>query len=473
HEGIIDLPADAPVGADYAAWAGLDDPVIEIAITPNRGDCLGVRGIARDLAAAGLGSLKPLSIPKAASGFDAGMTVTLDFAPDAADACPLFVGRAFRGLTNGDSPRWLQDRLRAIGLRPISALVDVTNYVSIDLCRPLHAFDRAKLTGNVSVRLSAPDERITGLDEGDYALPADTVVIADAAGGAAIGGIMGGLATGVSDATTDAVLEVALFDPIRIAKSGRALGVLSDARRRFERGVDPAFAFDAAEIATAMILEFCGGEASEIFHAGAEPDWRRSYPLPADRTLAMTGVDLPIDRQRAILEALEFGVESDGAGGLTASPPPWRNDIVGTADLVEEVIRIHGYDAIPATPPARAGDGAPRPGRSAPQTRIGAARRALAARGLDEAVTFSFLQHDVAALFGGGGDALRLLNPISADLDCMRPSLLPNLLGAAQRNQDRGAPDVALFEIGPAFDGPRPEDERSLIGGLRAGRDGP
>lgn len=473
HDGIIDLPEDAPVGAAYAAWAGLDDPVIEIAITPNRGDCLAVRGIARDLAAAGLGRLKPLAVPDIAGGFESPVPVALDFPRGAEDACPLFVARVFRGVKNGPSPRWLQDRLRAVGLRPISALVDITNLVSVDLCRPLHVFDQAKLGGGLTARFSRPGETILALDEAEYALPPETVVIADAAGPQAIGGVMGGLQSGVTEGTTDVVLEVALFDPIRIATAGRALGLLSDARRRFERGVDPSFAFDAAQIATQLILDLCGGEASQIIHAGAAPEWHRSITLRRGRVAALTGVDVPMARQQEILTALEFTVAATDAGDLTAAPPPWRSDIVGEADLVEEVIRIYGYDAIPDTPPERLGDGAPKPARRPAQARQGAIRRALAARGLDEAVTFSFLHSELAAHFGGGAPALRLLNPISADLDEMRPGLLPNLLSAARRNLDRGLADLGLFEIGPHFTGPRPEDERWGASGLRMGKTGP
>ena len=465
HDGIAELDPAAPLGAPLTEVMHFD-PVFDISITPNRADCLGVRGVARDLAAGGAGRLKPLAIAPVAGVYASPVGVRLDFPSDAASACPLFIGRHIRGLKNGESPDWLKARLTAIGLRPISALVDITNYIAYDQARPLHVFDAATLKGDLRARLAASGEKVTALNGKTYDLDDDMIVIADDGGPLGLAGLMGGEGSGCTPTTTEIVLEVALFDPVRIAAAGRRLDILSDARFRFERGVDPAFAHPAAELATRMILDLCGGEASELVVAGAEPDWRRRIALDPGRAGALGGMAVAPDRQRAILTDLGCQVEADG-DRLAVEPPSWRADITGPHDLVEEILRIQGYDSIPAVP-------LPRPALPAPvltpaQRRRGWVRRCLAARGLVETVTWSFLASNQASLFGGGAAGLRLANPISSDLDCMRPSALPNLVAAAQRNADRGMRDLGLFEIGPAFDGPEPGQQRLVAVGLRAG----
>jgi phenylalanyl-tRNA synthetase beta chain len=469
HDGIIELVPDAPVGESFAKVAGLDDAVIEVKVTPNRADCLGVHGIARDLAAAGLGKL---ILPDAApvEGRFASPTwvhlATLD-----QKACPLFIGRTIRGVRNGPSPRWLQDRLTAIGLRPISALVDITNFLTFDLNRPLHVFDTARIAGDLVVREARAGERIKALNGREYALDAQMTVIADDAEVLSLGGVIGGESTGCGETTTDVFVEAALFDPVRTAATGRKLSLQSDARYRFERGLDPAFVAPGMEIATRLILELCGGEPSAPVVAGAVPEWQRSYRLRPDRVATLGGVDLPGETQRRILEALGFGVAETG-GGLTVAPPSWRGDIEGEADLVEEILRVHGYDAIAAVPLER-DTALPRPALDPAQRRVGFVRRTLAARGLVEAVTFSFMAAGDAALFGGVKPELRLINPISADLDVMRPSILPNLLAAARRNADRGLADSALFEVGAQYHDDTPEGQATVAAGLRHGQSGP
>ncbi|MCA1908767.1 MAG: phenylalanine--tRNA ligase subunit beta [Magnetospirillum sp.] len=467
HDGIAELAADAPVGAKLVDVISFD-PLIEISITPNRADCLGVRGIARDLAASGLGTLKPLVVNPVKGTHASPITVSLDFPEAARNACPMFVGRHFKGVKNGESPAWLKDRLTAIGLRPISALVDITNYFTFDLGRPLHVFDAAKVKGNaITARLAKPGETLLALNGKEYTLSSEMTVIADAAGPEALGGVMGGEHSGCTEATTEVFLEVALFDPIRTATTGRKLDILSDARFRFERGVDPAFLVDGAELATAMILDLCGGEASDLVVAGAEPDWRQSIALRPERVEALGGVAVETARQVDILTGLGCTVSEHG-GGLLVVPPSWRGDITAEHDLVEEVIRVNGYDLLPATP-------LPRPTMSKPvltpaQRRAAWVRRQLASRGLVETVTWSFLASAQAKLFGGGAAEMHLANPISADLDCMRPSVLPNLVTAAGRNADRGFKDVCLFEIGAQFDGPEPGQQRTVAAGIRLGR---
>lgn len=467
HDGIAELAADSPVGAKLVDVISFD-PLIEISITPNRADCLGVRGIARDLAASGLGTLKPLAVTPVKGTHASPITVTLDFPEEARNACPMFVGRHFKGVKNGESPTWLKDRLTAIGLRPISALVDITNYFTFDLGRPLHVFDAAKVTGNaITARLAKPGETLLALNGKEYTLSSEMTVIADAAGPEGLGGVMGGEHSGCTEDTTEVFLEVALFDPIRTATTGRKLDILSDARFRFERGVDPAFLVDGAELATAMILELCGGEASDLVIAGTEPDWRQSIALRPERVEALGGVAVETARQVDILSGLGCTVSEHG-GGLLVVPPSWRGDITAEHDLVEEVIRVNGYDLLPATP-------LPRPTMSKPvltpgQRRAAWVRRQLASRGLVETVTWSFLPSAQAKLFGGGAAEMHLANPISADLDCMRPSLLPNLITASGRNADRGFKDVWLFEIGAQFDGPEPGQQRNVAAGIRSGR---
>ncbi len=467
HNGIIDLPEDAPVGASYAAWAGLDDPVIEIALTPDRADCAGVRGIARDLAAAGLGRLKPRPFGEPVPGaFPSPLGVTIE----RPDACPMYVGRYFRGVRNGPSPKWLRDRLTAIGLRPISALVDVTNYITFDDARPLHAFDADKVKGGIVVRMAREGETLKALNGKTYALDGEATVIADFEKAEALGGIIGGEDTGCTEATANVFLEAAIFDPVRTAQTGRRYGIDSDARYRLERGVDPAAVAVGVERATRLILEICGGEASDLVIAGEEPDWRRSIRFRPSRTLHLGGVELPKDEQVRILTDLgcTAAPDADDPTQLSVGIPSWRADIHGEADLVEEVLRVHGFDAIPATPLERE-TALTRPALDARQRRVGMARRALAARGLSEAVTWSFMSSGKAGLFGGGQPELALANPISADLDVMRPSILPNLIEAAGRNADRGYPDAALFEVGPAFRDASPEGQDMVAAGVRTG----
>jgi phenylalanyl-tRNA synthetase beta chain len=464
HEGIIELPQDAPVGEQYVSYAGLGDTVLDIKVTPNRADCLGVRGIARDLAAAGLGSFKPLDATAVPGNFLSPIGIRIEDH----SACPLFLGRHLRGLRNGPSPDWLRTRLEAVGLRPISALVDITNFLTLDVNRPLHVFDAGRLQGGLTVRFARPGETLLALNGQEYALDAEITAIADEAGVQSLGGVIGGEATGCTEATTEVFIEAALFDPVRTAATGRRLGISSDARYRFERGVDPAFVEDGLEIATRLMLDLCGGEASEIVTAGATPDWRRHYELRPDRAATLGGLDVSPEEITKILTALGFSVERLAGGKLAAEPPSWRGDIEGEADLVEEVVRIKGYDQIPAVPLDRE-TAVSHPSLTTAQRRAELVRRSLAARGLTEAVTFSFISAREAELFGGARPELRLVNPISADLDAMRPSLLPGLVAAIRRNSDRGFPDVALFELGPLYRDDTPAGQALVAAGLRAG----
>jgi phenylalanyl-tRNA synthetase beta chain len=467
HDGIIELPASAPVGESWAKWASLDDVIIEIALTPNRGDCASVRGIARDLAAAGLGKLRPLEIPKVESSFDSNVKWEIDFPKDCKNACPFVVGRMFRNIKNGESPGWLKNRLKSIGLRPISALVDITNWATFALGRPLHVFDVDKISGNLTMRFARQGETLKALDEKEYKLEDGMIIIADDNGPQGIGGVMGGAASGCSAETKDVFLEVALFDPVRVAETGRKLGILSDARYRFERGIDPTSLEWGTEIASSMILKLCGGEASSLTVAGEEPKWKRQQELRTSRVQSLGGMDLSAQKQEKILSALGFEAELSGQE-IKCQIPPWRPDIEGEADLVEEVMRIQGYDDIPALPlPNNAV--VPAPARSFEQQRIENVRRVLAARGLVEAVTYSFLDSENASHFGQIPDELRIANPISADLDMMRPSILPNLILALSRNQARGLADVNLFEVGPKYTDDSPEGQTTVAGGLRSG----
>ena len=470
HEGIIELPDDAPVGAGFADYAGLNDPVIDINLTPDRADCAGVRGIARDLAAAGMGRLKPLTEGRLnATPVPGSFKSPIGVEIEALDACPYYVGRYFRGVKNGPSPQWLQDKLTAIGLRPISILVDITNYITFDVSRPLHAFDADKVKGGIVVRLAREGETLPALNGKEYLLDPAMTVIADHERAEALGGIIGGETSGCTEETTNVFLEAAIFDTVRTAQTGRRLGVESDARYRLERGVDPAAVVEGIERATRLILDLCGGEASEIVTAGAEPKWKRTLTLRPGRVAALGGVELPRERQERILTDLGFTLEGEDAEGrLVVGVPSWRADVHGEADLVEEVLRVHGFDAIPATPLPRE-TVLTRPALTLKQRRVALAKRTLAARGLSEAVTWSFLSGGVAELFGGGEPGLRLVNPISSDLDVMRPSILPNLIQAAGRNADRGYADVRLFEVGAAFRNPAPDGQDSVAAGIRAG----
>jgi len=472
HAGIIDLPADTGVGRPFAEILGVGDPVIDVAVTPNRADCLGVRGIARDLAAAGLGRLKedPREAAVPAS-FKSPIRWRLAFPPEAASACPFVVGRYFRKLKNGPSPRWLQERLVAIGLRPISALVDITNYVTFDLGRPLHVFDADKLAGDPVMRLARPGESILALNGKSYELDEAMTVIVGHDGIAGLGGVIGGEASGCTEATENVFLEVALFDAIRTAQTGRKLGIESDARYRFERGLDPTSALSGAEVAAHLILELCGGEASEVVSAGTMPEWRREVTLKMDRVQTLGGVAIATDEQRRILRSLGYEV-SEGEGGFRVRPPSWRADVTREPDLIEDILRIYGYDRIEAVPLPLA-SALPPLALTAGQRRARAVRRGLAARGLIEAVTWSFTSAARAALFGGGKADLTLANPISSDLDVMRPSIFPNLIAAAGRNADRGFRDLGLFEVGPQYADDTQKGQALVAAGVRAGMASP
>ncbi len=472
HTGIVDLPPDAPVGDSFARFAGLDDPVIHIGLTPDRADCAGIAGIARDLAAAGLGTVKPRDTTPVPAAFKTGIQISRAFPPDFGDACPLFIGREIRGVTNGPSPKWLQDRLIAIGLRPISALVDITNFFTFDTARPLHVFDAGKIRGSLRLAPTQPGQTLAALNDKTYTMPDDQIIgIHDDTGLISLAGIVGGASTGVGAETRSVYLEVALFDPLRTAMTGRTLGIESDARYRFERGLDPEAAWPLMEAATRMILDLCGGEASEPVSAGAAPDRRQTHPLRHTRVRDLGGLDVPAEEQRAILERLGFTVEA-GDGAFQVTRPSWRGDVHGEADLVEEVLRIKGFDAIPATSMPRPG-AVPPPALTRPQRQRGQVRRALAARGLEEAVTFSFIAASDAAAFGDAGADLRLVNPIASDLDQMRPTSLPSLIRAGGRSHDRGHPNAALFELAPHYRTTTPDGQELVAAGIRQGMTGP
>jgi phenylalanyl-tRNA synthetase beta chain len=468
HNGIIDLTADFPVGTPYAETLGLDDPVIDIAITPNRPDCLGVHGVARDLAAAGLGRLKSPERPVPPATFESSVRIELDFSPETAEACPVFAGRVVRGLRNGASPAWMQARLKAIGLRPISALVDITNYMTFDRGRPLHVYDVKKLTGAVvRARLGRPGESFLALNGRSYEIDGEMTAIADDGGVLGLGGVMGGVTTGVDETTTEVLIESAYFDPTRTAKTGRRTGINSDARYRFERGIDPASCLSGADEAASLILALCGGEASGMVVAGREPVRAFSVDFPVAEVKRLSGLDLPRSDVVATLRALGFKPEGE-TETLTVAVPSWRPDVHGKADLVEEVVRIAGLDRVVSTALPRLADVAGKV-LTPIQVRTRRARRVLAVRGLVEAVTWSFISKSEATLFGGGKPELELANSISAELSDMRPSLIPGLLSAARRNVDRGFSDLALFEVGQVFAGDRPEDQSTSATALRRG----
>ena len=497
HSGIIDLPEDAPLGESYVTWARLDDPVIEIKVTPNRGDALSVRGVARDLAAAGLGTLKPWDVDPVAAAYPS----PLHWRIEDPRACTWVLGRAVRGLRNGPSPKWLQDRLTAIGLRPINALVDVTNFFTYAVGRPLHVFDVAKVAGrDLTMRMARPGEQIVALNGKTYALTEEDGVIADANGPEALGGVIGGEHSGCDEATTECFIECALFDPVRIALSGRRHDVRTDARQRFERGIDPALLPKALDAATRMILDLCGGEASEISAAGAEPAWQREATLRFARIRELGGLDLPAEQAVARLEHLGFTVTARDAARVTVAVPSWRNDIAAAGalaqdpslpkdraaaaaegcaaiepecDLVEEVLRLGGLDAVPPVSLPVASP-VPRPSLTPKQTRAALARRVLASRGLQDCVTYGFLARGQAALFGATPEALRLENPIASDLDQMRPTPLASLALAAARNAARGFGDAALGEIGGAYRDPAAGvSQLAVAAGVRAGMTAP
>ncbi len=461
HDGIIELPADAPVGESYAEWAGLGDPVIEINLTPNRPDCTGVNGIARDLGATLIGDYKE-NAPKPVKGtFPCPVQVTIE----APELCPAFGLRLVRGVKNGPSPDWLQKRLIAIGLRPINALVDITNFVTFDRGRPLHVFDAKKVHGNLTVRRAKNGETLLALDGKTYMLDEATCVIADAKGVESLAGIMGGEESGCDANTTDVLIESALWNEFNIAQTGRKLSINTDARYRFERGVDYAFTQPGLELATQMVMDFCGGEPSEIIMAGDPTPKETIIDFPLSELPRLAGLKLPLNDVRLVLEKLGFFAAGQGER-VKVAVPSWRPDVHGRADIVEEVVRIVGVDRVPSTPFPRGGH-ARKPVLTSIQNRTRKARRALAARGLTEAVTWSFISRREAELFGGGQPELALANPIAAELSDMRPSLMPGLIMAAQKNADRGYADVGLFEVGQVFKGDRPEDQFTAATGLR------
>lgn len=469
HDGIIELPS-GEVGERFIDWLAKNDPskvdtTIEIAITPNRPDALGVRGIARDLAARGLGKLKPRAVDPVEATFQSDLTVSID--DDTLDGAPVFMGRLIKGVKNGPSPEWLQDLLRAIGLRPISFLVDVTNYFTYDRNRPLHVFDADKVKGNLRVHRAVGGEQIVALDDKTYTLQAGQMVISDDNGVQSIAGIMGGEATGCTEDTVNVFVESAYWDPIQIAYAGRALKINSDARYRFERGIDPAFTAEGLEHAVRMIVDDAGGEASKVVVAGKVPNVARAYKLDAKRVISLVGMDIPESTQRQTLTALGFRLEGD-----MAHVPSWRPDVLGEADLVEEVARIASLTKLVGKPLPRM-VGVPKPILTTLQSRQQMAKRTVAGLGYNECVTYSFIDREAAAMFGGGDDATMLQNPISADLSHMRPGLLPGLLRAAARNQARGFADMALFEVGHAFQGGEPGEQHVQIAGILIGRTGP
>jgi phenylalanyl-tRNA synthetase beta chain len=472
HDGILDLPGAAPVGAAYAQWASLDDPLVEIDLLPNRPDAAGINGIARDLAAAGLGKLKSEAITPVEGGFPCPVAVRLDFAPEATHLAPAFALRLVKGVRNGQSPDWMQRRLKAVGLRPINALVDITNYLTFDRARPLHVFDAKKVIGNLTVRRAKPGEELTALDGRTYRLDADNVVIADDAGVESLAGIMGGQASGCDAATTDVLIESALWDPANIARSGRRLGINSDARYRFERGVDPAFCLPGLELATRLVIELCGGVVSQITLAGRIPRPGQRIMFPWSEVKRLTGLELDSSEMVGILESLGFELAdfAGTTGEVVVKAPSFRPDIEGTADLVEEIVRIAGLDRVlPVQMPRAHGQDVAGPVLTPLQKRVRSATRALAANGLVEAMTWSFVSRQRALMFGGGASSLALVNPIGPELSDMRPSLLPGLIAAAQRNADRGHGDVALFEVGQIFLSDDAEGQKIAASAIRRG----
>lgn len=465
HDGIIDLSGDAPVGTPFASYAGLDDPVIDINLTPNRPDCTSIHGIARDLAASGLGTLKPHAKPALELKGETTVGLTIDL--DDAQLCPGFGLRLVRGVKNGPSPAWMQQRLKSIGLRPINALVDITNYMTFDQGRPMHVFDAAKVKGDLVVRRAIEGETVLALDTREYKLSSSNVVIADDNGVESIGGIMGGEHSGCDENTTDVLIESALWDPINIAKSGRTLGIITDARYRFERGVDPEYMVPGLDRTTQLVLELCGGVAAEAKVVGYNAYEPKVVDFPYSEVKRLTGLEISTEESRHILTRLGFTVEGAGER-VSVKIPSWRPDVDGKADLVEEVMRIHGVDHIKPEPLESLGNVN---GKilTTLQIRTRLAKRSLAARGMLEAVTWSFISEAQAKLFGGGAPSLKLANPIAADMSDMRPSLLPGLLSAAQRNADKGFGDVAIFEVSGTYESDTPEGQRRVAGGVRRG----
>ena len=462
-DGIMELPDDAPVGQSFATWKGLDDPVFEIGLTPNRADCTGVHGIARDLAASGLGKMKQNNDPVIKGEGACPVSVTIEDT----DLCPAFGLRLVRGVKNGPSPDWMQDRLRAIGLRPINALVDITNYITFDRGRPLHVFDAAKVEGNLRVGPAKGGEEFEGLDGKTYTMQAGMTIISDDEGMESLAGIMGGETTGCDETTTDVLVESALWSEEATAATGRKLGINTDARYRFERGVDPAYMRPGLDYATQMVIDLCGGEPTEAVIAGEVPDIDRVIDFPLSEIKRLTGLDVPSHEVKAIFQGLGFWMAGNGSP-VKVAVPSWRADVEGKADLVEEIMRIVGVDRIPLVP-SLGRDEVVKPVLTPLQVRTRKARRVLASRGLTEAVTWSFISKEQAQLFGGGDKALELANPIATELSDMRPSLLPGLLLAAQRNTDRGYGDVGLFEVGQVFEGGEPGEQSMQAASVRTG----
>lgn len=461
-DGIIEMPvSNDNIAQNYAKIAGLDDPIIEIAITPNRGDCLGVYGIARDLAAAGLGTLKPLDIPQNSGDFKSEIAVNIADKTE----CPLFVGRHFKNLKNAQSPDWLQNRLNAIGIKPKSALVDITNYITFEFGRPLHVYDAKKIDGALDIRSAKAGEKFTSLEDKEYNLNEKITVVADNSQAQAIGGVIGGAASGCTDSSDEIFLEVALFNPISVANSGRKLDIITDSRYRFERSVDSQFVMDAAEITTKMILDICGGTTSELVISGKVPEFNKQINFDFDYVKARSGVDISQEQSSEILTSLGFIVD-----GNIITVPSWRSDVEGKADIVEEIIRIFGFENIPSLKLPESSTNDFTPVLSSAQKRVSNARRSLASRSMVEAISWSFMKSDKAEFFGKLQDSLRLQNPISHDLDCMRPSILPNLIDAVARNNARGVENLAFFEIGLIFESTKPEGQRQVLAGLREGK---
>lgn len=468
HDGIIEVDDALEVGTPMAQIFGLDDPLFTIDLTPNRVDCAGVRGVARDLAAAGLGTLKALEAPKVAGTFKSPVSVSIEDQ----DGCKLFLGRAIRGVKNGPSPEWLQSALKAVGLRPISALVDITNYFSMDLCRPLHVYDMRKLSGNIVVREGKEGEQFDALNEKSYTAQGGEVAITDNSGIIGFGGIMGGSSTSCDEATVDVFLECAYFSPLRMAKTGRAHGIDSDARYRNERGIDPVFSFDAMELATQMILDLCGGEASELVQAGALPAWEKTVDYDPATVKNLIGMDVEPARQKDLLTKLGFEIK-ESSGKFSVAVPPWRGDIWGEdtdgrADLAEEIMRVVGLDDLPSVS-VRSESTVAQPAETQTLSRVRQARNALTSRGLHECITWSFMGKELAGIFGSNDNALTLVNPISAEIDQMRPTILPNLIMAAANNQARGFGNVALCEVGPIFKSVKPDGQQIVAAGIRTG----
>lgn len=466
HDGIIEVDDSFEIGTPMADVFGLNDPVIEINVTPNRADCTGIYGIARDLAAAGLGKLIHFESDVSSGEYASPVSITLED-----EGCPHFVGRGVKNIKNGASPKWFQDLLKAVGLRPISALVDITNFMSMAYGRPLHVYDVDKLTGNITVRTTKGGEEFDALNDKSYTCDAGAIGIHDDSGLIGLGGIVGGVSTSCDDKTTHVFIESAYFQPMRIARTGRDMSIISDARYRFERGIDPAFTAEGIDIATEFVLEFCSTDKtqiSEITQAGSAPDHKRVIKHDPAYVEQLIGIDVPTDRQIEILEALGFACTKDG-GTYTVTPPSWRGDIDGKADLVEEVIRIYGFDEIPAVS-VRTSDLQTRTPETVLQTRARKSRSALIAQGYAEAVTWSFMNQERARTFGANDNpALVLSNAISSEMGYMRPSIIPNLIDAAIQNADKGQPNIALFEIGPVFNSPRPDGQQIVAAGIRAG----